>query len=110
VPDAVGEDRRAKALWQSNLALVGWAGGVRQARRCCLALENGLGRPDGGSRPTPGRLASQVGIDAFTGTLRRGILGSISVTTETEIPWQYQGGVWLMTQSSANPSPGQIPC
>ena len=37
-------------------------------------LENGLGRPDGGSRPTPGRLASLVGIDAFTGALRRGIL------------------------------------
>ena len=37
-------------------------------------LENGLERPGGGLRPTTPRLASLVGIDAFTGALRRGIL------------------------------------
>jgi hypothetical protein len=29
---------------------------------------------------------------------------------ETENTWQYQGGVWLMRQSKANPSRGEIPC
>src|SRR5262245_16754244 len=53
---------------------------------------------------------SLAGIDALVGVLRRGILGTISVPTETEITWQYQGGVWLMTQSCANPSQLEIPC
>ena len=73
-------------------------------------LENGLERHGARSRPTTPPLASLAGTDALTGVLRHGILGTTSASTETENTWQYQGGLWLMTQSEANPSRGEIPC
>jgi hypothetical protein len=50
------------------------------------------------SRPTPGRLASLVEITAFTGALRRGILGTISATTETENKRRYREDSWLVSR------------
>jgi hypothetical protein len=58
-------------------------------------LENGLERPGGPSHPKAIRLGSLVGLDAFTGVLQRGILESISATTQTKYTRQCQGGVWL---------------
>jgi hypothetical protein len=54
--------------------------------------ENGLKRPGARSRPTPGRLWSLVGIDAFTVALRRGNLRTISATIETENKGQWAAG------------------
>jgi hypothetical protein len=40
----------------------------------------------------------------------RGSIGTIPETAETENTRSYQGGLWLMRQSAANPSARQIPC
>ncbi len=68
-------------------------------------LENGLERHGARSRPTTPPLASLARLDAFTRALRHGIPRTISARMETENTRQYLGGVWLMTQSVANPSP-----
>jgi hypothetical protein len=70
-------------------------------------LENGLERHGARSHPTTPPLASLAGLDALTGALRHGILGTIWASTENGNTWHYDGGVWLMTQSEANPSQGQ---
>jgi hypothetical protein len=46
-------------------------------------------------------LASLAELDALTGALRDGILG-ISARMKAENTWQYQEGLWLMSQSAAN--------
>jgi hypothetical protein len=58
-------------------------------------LENGLKRPCGRSRPTPGRFASLVGTDAFAGELTRGNIRTFPATAETENTASFQGGAWL---------------
>ncbi len=42
---------------------------------------------------------------AFAGALTRGRIGTIPAPVETENTRSYQGGVWLMRQSTANRSP-----
>src|SRR5262249_6227276 len=59
-------------------------------------LENEIGA----TRPTTPRLESLVGIDAFTGALRRGILGSISAVPETKNTSECQEDVWLSNPDS----------
>jgi hypothetical protein len=72
-------------------------------------LENGLERHGARSRPTTPPLASLAGIDALTGELRHGILGTISASTETENTRQYGGGVWLGNQDSNHDARSQSP-
>src|SRR5207249_1586464 len=72
-------------------------------------LENSLERHSARSRPTTPTLASLAGIDALTGALSRGILGTISATMKTEDTWHYRGGLWLSNQDSNHDARSQSP-
>jgi hypothetical protein len=58
-------------------------------------LEKGLERRNGRSRPTPWRLASLVGIDAFAVELTRGNIGTILATIKIENTQRYREVLWL---------------
>src|SRR6202022_4129382 len=56
----------------------------------------------GRSHPTPWRLASLVGVDAFAGALTHGIIGTILATIKIENTQRYREvygwGTWIRTK------------